>query len=238
MKKFFFSTAIILTLTQSATFAMLDEEFTGTTLVVGGETRKDPEKLAVGLGGGDLHGNGWDSKLFENRFTKGKYSHILYEHVGLSLRESGGGDECPPTDLAKAHYDLLKPGGTFDFLSWGGIFKDNELPDGRENTLASIRFDMEERKHCFRYNDDYKKEGDPWNQWQLRLACAYDAIPRYMEDPKTVVKVINENSHVMSTVHALNSAGFKDIFVRYEQNGVLGFTWSHGSLHISAKKPE
>lgn len=232
MKKFLFSTAIILTLTQTLAFAVLDGDFLGDTLVIGGMMLRDPDKLSVNISGGDIQGSGWDKDFLEKNFTKGKYKHILYEHVGYSLMKCSDEEFADPYKLAKAHFDLLQPGGTFDFLSWGYVFDDGDLGDYSSTVKLLLNaghvLKCDENDH-----ENYPSRKTKYGAMILQIDGDISSVPVYYT--KGIAEL---NDRLESTVCALGEVGFRNIRLQLEKNGVLGFTRSHDSLHISAIKPQ
>lgn len=213
----------------------LDDFFLGNILVIGGITKNDPEKLSVNIKEHcDLHGSGWDVG-FVSGFTEEKYDHILFEHVGMSLsRVNNMGEPVDAEALAKAYFRLLKPGGSLDFLTWGSIrlcIEEKSINDlllgplfccydGKAHNLGVVAWNQQEQ--VFHLTDDSYPFSDPEEAvLKDNLLCALQKEP-----------IIQES------VLALVKAGFQNITLRTEKSGILGFTSSHSSLHISAKKPK
>lgn len=233
MKKFLFSTAVVLIFSQSLAFAMLDEDFKGDTLIIGGVSRNNPSKLSINITGGDIQGSGWDEQFLE-KFTQGKYKHILYEHVGYSLADCDG-NICvdDPENLAKIHFNLLQPGGTFDFLTWGDVFRDElgftySAGHLEGYLLKDIQLGMKMGLHF-----NYIKNCGSSDEWSL--VSVNNPFPQMPDYKHPQWRLSNFES---GTLFPLACAGFTDIHVEFEKDGVLGFTNTHHSLHISAKKPK
>lgn len=225
MKKFLISAVIVLAITQSDVLAMLDEEFNGDTLVIGGYKREHGpyNRLTVNISAGHINGSGWDTNFLQKSFTKGKYEHILYEHVGYSLlfcdKDAGF---TRPSSLATIHFNLLKSGGTFDFLSYGYVFDDAPLGNHSFNVHELLK------AHSLKCNEE-----DQDNLLQLDG----DESTLNLTHRQGITEIKNDSGVTLS-IAALRDAGFRNIHVQFEKDGVLGFTRTHGSLHISAKKPE
>lgn len=229
MNKFLFFTAITLTLSQSLAFAMLDEDFSGDTLVIGGETRNQPHKLSVNIAGSDIIGSGWNTEFLEKNFTKGKYTKIVYEHVGHTLAYAGEwiGQKkeearADAYHLAKIHFDLLQPGGTFDFFSYGYVY--DKLSEETRRIVG--------REEGIKFNPDAPRE----SMGSINCTTFFlkpDELRQYnFKDYQLVQAFLDVNTSylLLNTVQPLAKAGFQDIWVKHEKYG--------DSLHISAKKPE
>lgn len=224
MKNFVLYASCLFFLTQSPVFAMLDEDFKGDTLVVGGITKKDPDRLSVNIDeSGDLKGSGWDYKFFQEKFTKGKYNHVLYERVGYSLQRCDANTRCfSPPKLAQALYDLLKPGGRFTFQSWGYVLASNDKA-----------YTSEERMVLQYYNFRAVQGSTPKDMLlEIEGPGAENTISEYrttlMPFLQNAFDNLNKNSELKKSVCALGEAGFKDI--RVEAKGT--------NLFIYANKPE
>lgn len=219
MKHSFFMFCMMYVYSSLPSFAVIDSEFKGEILVVGGTTRKHPERLSINpYSCADIQGNGWDVQLIK-QFTPAKYSHVLFEHVGMSLSQP----QAAPTQeryrgsqVAKAYYELLKSDGIIDFISWGFFF--THTVDGTHSGVM--------HKHILEmYPLKLDQEGE---------IISISQAPSYVNES---IKALQEDRYISETVSALNIAGFHNIEIRLEKNGVLGFTESHDSLHISARKP-
>lgn len=198
----------------------LDATFTGDTLVVGGITKNQPDRLSINLYGADIIGSGWDTELL-GQLTPNKYNHVLFEHVGMSMYQPESGSR-PYFCVSQAYFDLLAPGGSLDFLSWGYFF---------DNDRTMLRY--------YLYEDSAPRiviSYDPKLNYGTFLLDEESADLRSDLKEKLLTQVKN-NGYILDTVHDLTKAGFVDIKIKREENVVLGFTKSHGSLHVSARRP-
>lgn len=200
----------------------LDDAFKGNILIVGGVTKNDPNKLSINISGDvDIIGNGWNDKLIA-QLTPGKYEHVLFEHVGMSLYRVYKDDELYKyVGVATAYYQLLKPGGSFDFLTWGYFLDEDLAYYLRTNTTNRPVYQGIVLSYNFS-NDVFVLEKKPSHlneQLEAKL-----------------LELVKKNAYIIETVRALGNAGFVDIKMQGEEEGILGFTKKHGSLHISARK--
>ncbi|MDP1723320.1 MAG: hypothetical protein Q8L85_01290 [Alphaproteobacteria bacterium] len=221
LKKLVLLVVVCMFFSNSFVFANhLDKTFTGDVLVVGGLTKNDPDKLSINICRADIIGSGWDTELLE-QLTPNKYNHVLFEHVGMSMYQPVKDSEyC--MGVAKAYFNLLTPGGSFDFLSWGYFFDDEAYPMSyylRTDDAPRVVISYDPKLNYGTF--DLDKE----------------SIDLRSDLKEKLLKQVKGNGYITATVQNLANAGFVDIKIQREENGVLGFTRSHGSLHVSARKP-
>jgi hypothetical protein len=198
----------------------LDADFTGDTFVVGGITKNHPDRLSINLYNADIIGSGWDTELL-NQLTSNKYNHVLFEHVGMSMYQSES-DSRSYFGVSKAYFNLLTPGGSFDFLSWGYFFDNDRTMLGyylRNDDAPCIVISYDPKLNYGTFDLD-EESADLRSDLKEKLLTQ-----------------IKNNGYITAIVENLAYAGFIDIKIKREENGVLGFTKSHGSLHVSARKP-
>jgi hypothetical protein len=232
MKNFLFTLTMVTVLSSSVAFANLDDDFGGDILVIGGTTKKHPTRLSINIdGSADIDGSGWNLPLLE-QLTPGKYKTVVFEHVGIDFQHP-----LPdvyvrvlPSRLAEAYYNLLQPEGKFEFLSHGNFLGNLlEKPIKNASLLESYKLKLEYDKETGRlvFADDGK------NLLQKSRTELNENV-RLCE----LLNGFNDNIHIKNVIGALASAGFEEISVQHEKEGIVPETYPHlNSVHISAKKP-
>lgn len=230
MKIFLFTLMMATLLNPSFSFAMLDEEFKGDILVIGGITKGNPSRLSVNIDrSSDIDGSGWSPPLLE-KLTPGKYKTVVFEHIGIDFQHPLPGDlvRVRSSSLVGAYYNLLQPEGKFEFLSYGdflGNLLEKRIKNGTHLKAFNLRFEYDKEERQLMFADD---RSNIFNKSRTELNEKFGEL----------LNDINQNTHIQNIVNALANAGFEEISVQHEKEGIVPGTYAHlNSVHISAKKP-